>query len=106
MDISYRDITLPRQLAEEDSPLFWDYEHMRRSAGQLPYYPKIRLAEDVALGIASKTPYPAAVRVAVMKQLAISRVITLSQLRILLGWSAQKAQGAQVVLKNNLPYQD
>jgi len=76
-----------------DSPVIYDYARHQEYSSQLRGYVKIKLAGDVAFTLAANSPYPDAVKVGVMKQLANPGTeITLEQTRILLGWAARRAQ--------------
>lgn len=75
-----------------DSPVVWDYERMKRQAGQLNGYVKFRIALPSALALAEKSSYPRGVKLAVMKQISNTKEITLEQMRIILGWAARKSQ--------------
>lgn len=82
------------KLRGTESPVFFNYEIMRQSAGQLTGYVKVKLDVSAALALADASPYPRGVRLGVMKQVASGREITLEQMRILLGWAARKSQSA------------
>jgi hypothetical protein len=75
----------------QGSPVVIDYDIMKQNSGQVRYL-KIKLALNVALDLTSKSPYPASVKVGVMKQVSAAKgVITLQQLSIFLGWAADRA---------------
>ena len=67
------------------------YADLKRWAAE-PGYIKIKVALPIALYLAEQTPYPRAVKLGVMKHFANARYVTLAQLRIILGWSADRAQ--------------
>lgn len=75
----------------EKLPDFYSYEHMRKDATR-HFYMQVKVAETVATEIALKTPFPDGVKLAVMKQIANEKMITLRQLLILLSWAARRAQ--------------
>jgi hypothetical protein len=86
----------------EDSPVLYSYAHMKEAASWV-YYMKVKLDVNEAIMLASKCPYPDGVKTAVLKQVAFAKEITLQQMRVLLGWAAQKAQGIQVSgLRNDI----
>ena len=77
--------------ARKNSPEMFGYEQMRENASRRFYLP-VEVAQHVATGIALETPYPDAVKLAVMKQIASEEKITLTQLLIFLSWAARRAQ--------------
>ena len=83
-------LTLPG-ITAKGGPVAWDYEKFRVSSS-LVYYMKVKLALPVAQELAAGSPYPDAVNVGMMKQVANDGVVTLEQMRILLGWAARRSQ--------------
>ena len=78
--------------AKAESPVIYDYSRHQLAAGRLSPFAKVRLSEEAAGYLAARSPYPDGVKLGVMKQVANNREITLSQMRILLGWAARRAQ--------------
>lgn len=76
----------------ESGFIFGSYETMRAEANRLTGYVKTKISTEVALNLADRSPYPEGVKLAVRKQLANENEITLSQMRIFLGWAARRAQ--------------
>ena len=76
----------------EDTPVVYSYEHMRTRAARVRYLSGVRVSTDSALALAELSPYPRGVKLGIMKYYANTRYVTLSQLRIILGWSADRAQ--------------
>lgn len=68
------------------------YDYLRSHASQLRGRVKIKVDVRAALALADLSPYPQSVKLGVMKQVSNTREITLEQMRILLGWAAQRAQ--------------
>lgn len=77
--------------AQARSDVLYSYEHMRRSSAR-PFYMTVNLKPEVAVSLAEQSPYPDGVKLAVMKQLANEKLVTLTQLRIFLGWAARRSQ--------------
>lgn len=82
---------IPPHLAHVPGPAY-GYEDTRILASRLTGYVKVKVDVHAALALAGKSPYPRGVRLGVMKQVANSREVTLEQMRILLGFAAQRAQ--------------
>lgn len=82
---------MPSRLAEQPGPS-WDAEHVRLVNSILTGYVKVKLDVRAALALAEKSPSPRGVKLGVMKQVANNREVTLEQMRILLGFAAQRAQ--------------
>jgi hypothetical protein len=61
-------------------------------ASRMTGYVRIKVDVNVAFALADKSPYPRGVRLGIMKQVANSKFVTLEQMRILLGFAAQRAQ--------------
>lgn len=87
-----RQAKLRKLAGEPESPVILNYDLMRIGASFLAGYVKVKVDVNSALGLADKCAYPDSVRLAVMKQVANAREITLEQLRVILGWSARRAQ--------------
>lgn len=68
------------------------YEDMRFQASRMSAYTPVRVSLDVALKLAEQAPYPRAVKVGIMTQIANNKYVTLRQMQILLGWAADRAQ--------------
>lgn len=69
------------------------YEDMRLQAGRMSTYTRVKLSLDVALKLAEMSPFPGATKVGVMKAVAGNDMgISLHQMRIILGWAADRAQ--------------
>lgn len=79
--------------AMPDTPVIWGYEQMRFIAAQLTYV-KVVIDVNTALALAEKSPLSSGMRLAVMKQVATTKEITLRQIQILFGWAANKALAA------------
>lgn len=86
---------MPTSVSGDGSPAVWNYDILKLVAGNLTGYVKIKVDVLVALALAEKSPYPRGVKLGVMKQVANSKEITLSQMQILLGWAARRAQKAR-----------
>lgn len=67
------------------------YADLKRWAAESSYI-RIKVALPVAMYLAEQSPYPRAVKVGIMKHVANAKYVTLSQLRVILGWSADRAQ--------------
>ena len=67
------------------------YDDLKRWAAE-PGYIRIKVALPVAMYLAEHAAFPRAVKLGIMKYYANTRYVTLSQLRIILGWSADRAQ--------------
>lgn len=76
----------------QNSPILWNYEIMKRDAGQLRGYVKVVMDVRAAFNLADASPLPHGVRLGIMKQVSNTKEITLAQMRMLLGWAADKAQ--------------
>ena len=83
---------IPPRITELGGPVIGDYNLLTRMAGILTGYVKVKVDVRVSLDLAQKSAYPRGVKLGVMKQVANSREITLEQMRILLGFAAQRAQ--------------
>lgn len=69
------------------------YDDLKLHASQMSPYTRVRLSLDVALKLAGMSPFPGAVKVGVMKAVANNEQgISVHQMRILLGWAADRAQ--------------
>ena len=75
-----------------NGPELYNHRVHQEVAGQLTGYVKIKLDVRVALDLAAQSANPTGVKIAVMKQVANNKEITLEQLRILFGWAARKAK--------------
>lgn len=93
---------MPRQ--QDDGSFKATSDTLRVNASILTGYVKIKLDVQAALHLASKCPYPESVKMAVLKQVALAHEITLEQMRVLLGFAAQKSMGYAVALRNNSPF--
>ena len=76
----------------KNSRTVFDCDALRRNASRIDFFVKIDVDTDVALKLAEMSPYPAAVKLGVMKQVANNKAVTLRQMKILLGWAADRAQ--------------
>ena len=83
---------MPGHVTRRGGPVMGDYDLLRAMAGQLTGYVKVKVDVKIALALAEKSPYPRGVKLGVMKQVANAREITLSQMGVLLGFAAQRAQ--------------
>ncbi len=83
---------IPPRVTQLGGPVIGDYDLLARMAGILTGYVKVKVDVQVALNLAEKSPYPRGVKLGVMKQVANNREVTLEQMRILLGFAAQRAQ--------------
>lgn len=87
----YAPLYVMPSVARTHGGVMHNYEHMRRSSAR-PFYMTVNLKPEVAVSLAEQSPCPDGVRLAVMKQLANENRITLTQLRVFLGWAARRAQ--------------
>lgn len=78
-------------MPRDTTPGQFDYYAMREAASHLQGYVRVKVDVRAALKLAEKSAQPRAVKVAMMKQVANTRNITLEQCRILLGFAAQRA---------------
>ena len=75
--------------------VIWNYGLMKLEASKLRGYVKVKMDVRAALALADKSPLPRGVRLGIMKQVSNTKEITLAQMRVLLGWAADKAQRRQ-----------
>lgn len=81
----------PKAAEGNGSPIVLNYAMQKFMASQLMGYVKVKVDVNTALAMAQKSPYPSGVKLAIMKQVANDKEITLQQLRVLFGWAADKA---------------
>lgn len=85
------DYLSPKSLADNGSPVVLDYAAQKYMASQLIGHVKVKVNVATAIDLSQKCSYPSGVKLAIMKQVANTKEITLQQLRVLFGWAADKA---------------